>query len=71
MPAFLWRRQRFLKALESLGGLLMGSGRMSLTSKLPNGQIFISYPRYTWNIAASQASERGQNLGAEAPPFPK
>jgi hypothetical protein len=67
IPAFLWRRQGFLKTLEYLGGLLMGSGRMSLTGKLPNGQIFISYPRYTWNIAASQASVRGQNLGEMGP----
>ena len=44
IPDFLWRRQGFLKSLEYLGGLFMGSGRVSLTGRLPNGQRFISIP---------------------------
>lgn len=67
IPDFLWRRQTFLKLLERLGGSVMGSGRMSLTGRLPNGQRFITQPRYMWNIAATQARVRGQDLGEMAP----
>lgn len=67
IPDFLWRRQLFLKLLERLGGVVMGSGRMSLTGRLPNGQWFITHPRYMWNIAATRARVRGQDLGEMGP----
>ncbi len=67
IPGSLWQRQIFLKLLERLGGLFMGSGRLSLTGRLPNGQKFISHPRYMWEISASRAVVRGQNLGEPGP----
>jgi hypothetical protein len=67
VPGFLWRRQGFLKLLERLGGFFMGSGRMSLTGRLPNGQKFITHPRYMWNVASSRASVRGQDVGEMGP----
>jgi len=67
IPDFLWQRQGFLKMLERLGGLAMGSGRMSLTGQLPNGQRFISHPRYMWNVASTRARVRGLELGAMGP----
>ena len=45
----------------------MGSGRLSLTGRLPNGQWFISHPRYMWEISASRATVRGQDLGEMGP----
>ena len=67
LPDFLWRQQGFLRSLEYFGGLFMGSGRMSLTGQLPNGQRFISHPRYMWNITSTRASVRDQNLGEMGP----
>ena len=67
IPGSLWQRQTFLKLLERLGGLFMGSGRMSLTGRLPNGQRFISHPRYMWEISASRAIVCGQDLGEPGP----
>jgi hypothetical protein len=67
IPDYLWQRQSFLKLLESLGSLLMGSGRLSLTGRLPNGQRFISHPRYMWEISASRAIVCGQDLGEMGP----
>jgi hypothetical protein len=67
IPGFLWRRQGFVKSLGYLGGLLMGSGRVGLTGRLPNGQWFISHPRYMWNITSTRASVRSQNLGEMGP----
>lgn len=67
IPDFLWRRRMFLKSLQSLGGWFMGSGRMSLTGRLPNGQWFITQPRYMWNVAASRAWVQGQDLGEMGP----
>jgi hypothetical protein len=67
IPGFLWQRQTFLTLLERLGGFFMGSGRMSLTGRLPNGQRFISHPRYMWEINTSRASVHGQDLGEPGP----
>lgn len=67
IPDFLWRRQMFLKSLERLGSWFMGSGRMSLTGRLPNGQWFITQPRYMWNVASTRARVQGQDLGEMGP----
>ena len=67
IPDFLWRRRTFLKSLQSLGSRLMGSGRMSLTGQLPNGQWFVTQPRYMWNVAATRARVQGQDLGDMGP----
>ena len=67
IPGFLWQRQAFLKMLERLGGSIMGSGRMSLTGRLPNGQKFITHPRYMWNVASTRARVHGVELGEMGP----
>lgn len=67
IPGVLWRRQVFLKLLERLGSSLMGSGRMSLTGRLPNGQRFVSHPLYMWNVASTRASVRNLELGEMGP----
>ena len=67
IPQALWRRRLFLKSLQSLGGWFMGSGRMSLTGRLPNGQWFITQPRYMWEVASTQAQVQGRDLGDMGP----
>jgi hypothetical protein len=67
IPDFLWRRQGFLKSLEYLGGLFMGSGRVRLAGRMPNGQRFISSPRYSWDVTSTRASVRNQDLGEMGP----
>ncbi len=66
IPDFLWRRESFLRLLGRLGGYL-GAGKMSLTGRLPNGQWFISNPRYLWVVTATKAVVNGEDLGEMGP----
>lgn len=66
IPNPLWRRESFLRVLGRLGGF-MGAGKMNLTGRLPNGQWFISNPRYIWIITATEAEVCGESLGAMGP----
>jgi hypothetical protein len=66
IPDSLWRQEFFLRFLGRLGGF-MGAGKMSLTGRLPNGQWFISKPRYLWVVTATEAVVRGEVLGEMGP----
>jgi hypothetical protein len=66
IPGFLWGRESFLRLMGNLGGF-MGAGKMSLTGRLPNGQWFISNPRYIWIVTATHAVVRGEDLGEMGP----
>jgi hypothetical protein len=66
IPDFLWHRESFLRLMGNLGGF-MGAGKMSLTGRLPNGQRFISNPRYLRIVIATRAVVCGQDLGEMGP----
>jgi hypothetical protein len=66
IPDFLWRRNSFLRVLGDLGGFLE-AGKVSLTGRVPNGQWFISNPRYSWVVTATMAMVRGEDLGEMGP----
>lgn len=66
IPNVLWRQESFLRLLGRLGGFT-GAGKMSLTGRLPNGQRFISNPRYIWVVTATRAVVHGEVLGEMGP----
>jgi hypothetical protein len=66
IPNVLWRQESFLRLLGLLGGFT-AAGKMSLTGRLPNGQWFISNPRYIWVVTATKAVVRGEILGEMGP----
>jgi hypothetical protein len=66
IPDFLWRRNSFLRVLGDLGGFLE-AGKVSLTGRVPNGQWFISNPRYSWVVTDTMAVVRGEDLGEMGP----
>jgi len=63
MPDRWWRSESVLKALSAVGGMLMGSGRLNLTGKVPNGQRFIANPKILWIVESSTAEVCGLGLG--------
>lgn len=67
LPERLWHKERFLKAMSGLAGLLLGAGRIGLTGKAPNGQSFVVAPRQIWMVDSGTASLRGQEFGSVGP----
>jgi hypothetical protein len=67
IPNALYRNAVVLKLIARIGSLTLGAGRLSLTGKVPNGQRFISNPRYLWTVLSSVATLRGQGLGKAGP----
>lgn len=67
IPNALWRRPGFLKYLGMAGSLAMKTGRLSLTGQVPNGQTFLSNPKYIWAIDFSQATVCDEDLGEVGP----
>ena len=56
-----------MKFLGTAGSLAMKTGRLSLTGQVPNGQTFMSNPRYVWAVGSSEATVSGEDLGAVGP----
>jgi hypothetical protein len=67
IPNALWRNPGVLKLLGAAGSLAMKAGHLSLTGHVPNGQTFLSNPKYVWAVGASKAVVRGEDLGETGP----
>jgi hypothetical protein len=67
VPKAVWRNATVLRAIQRVGGSLLGGGNMSLTGRVPNGQTFMANPRYVWAIASSWATVCGEDLGKIGP----
>jgi hypothetical protein len=67
IPNALYRNAAILKLIARIGSLTLGAGRLSLTGKVPNGQRFISNPKYLWTVLSSAATLGGQDLGKVGP----
>ncbi|MET1065323.1 MAG: hypothetical protein ABWX85_10175 [Arthrobacter sp.] len=63
VPERLWRNRTFLRALGAVAGPLLGAGRVALTGRVPNGQIFGARPRQLWRVRESTARLSGHSLG--------
>jgi len=67
IPGAIWRSRRALEYIGRAGSAFMGSGRMTLTGRVPNGQWIMSRPMYMWPISSSTARVKGVDLGRPAP----
>jgi hypothetical protein len=67
VPNALWRNATVLKLIGGVGSLILGAGHLSLTGQVPNGQRYVSNPRYVWTISSSAATVCGQDLGEVGP----
>ncbi|WP_426184939.1 hypothetical protein [Microbacterium sp. TWP3-1-2b2] len=67
LPARSWQSERFLSALGAVAGPSLRAGRIGMTGKTPNEQLFKASPRRMWIVDTSQASVRGEDLGAIEP----
>jgi len=64
LPDRWWRSESVLKAFGTVGGTLMGSGRLNLTGKVPNGQRFVANPKIVWIVESTTAEVCGRSLGS-------
>jgi hypothetical protein len=64
VPAWLERRAWFLRAMGGLAGRLLGTGRLGLAGRAPNGQRFLAVPERVWMVERSAARLAGRDLGA-------
>jgi hypothetical protein len=67
MPRKWWHRPAAVNAVGRAAGVLLGSGRLCLAGKTPNGQTFLANPSRIWVIADSRAVVAGEDLGGLAP----
>jgi hypothetical protein len=67
LPARFWQSERFLSALGAVAGPSLRAGRIGMTGKTPNEQLFKASPRRMWIVDSSQASIRGEDLGVIEP----
>lgn len=63
VPARLWRSAAFLRAMGAVAGPVLGAGRIGLTGRVPNGQVFAARPRWMWFVRESTAVLDGHSLG--------
>jgi hypothetical protein len=67
LPGSLWGRERILRALERMGGRILGVGNLALSGTAPNGQRYWMAPRLLWRVVASVAVLDGEDLGSLSP----
>jgi hypothetical protein len=67
LPAGLWYRAWFLALMGRLAGRLLGTGRLGLAGRVPNGQRFLAVPKQVWMVARSQVRLDGRDLGPMQP----
>jgi hypothetical protein len=63
MPEAWWQRKSILKAMGDTARFALGTGKMNLSGKTPNGHEFIANPLRVWLIRSSQAIVNGLDLG--------
>jgi hypothetical protein len=64
VPETWWTRPRALRAMAIGARVMLATGPLRLSGRLPSGARYFSNPRRLWQIDASRASIRGVDLGA-------
>jgi len=67
MPDTLWKKPTVLAAMAPVAGVALGTGKLRLTGRAPNGQRFIANPLSIWTVPSARATIGGRSLGAVAP----
>src|SRR6266540_4594335 len=67
MPEPLWRNSLVLDIMSRFAGFALGTGRLRMRGRAPNGQSFIANPRLIWTIPRATATLAGVDLGPLGP----
>ncbi len=71
LPDAAWRSPSVMAAMEPLAGALLGTGRVGLHGRVPNGQRFVANPRRLWTVVESRAALAREDFGPPGPVEPQ
>ncbi len=63
LPESAWTNRSMLGVIGRIAGMTLGAGDIRLAGAAPNGQHFMVAPRKVWDVSASRAVLRGEDLG--------
>jgi hypothetical protein len=63
LPESAWTNRSMLGVIGRIAGVTLGAGDIRLSGNAPNGQHFMVAPRKVWEVSASRAVLRGEDLG--------
>ncbi|MBZ5536383.1 MAG: hypothetical protein LAO31_10545 [Acidobacteriia bacterium] len=63
IPEAWWQKRSMLRVMGITSQFLLGTGKMNLVGRTPNGQEFTAIPQRMWLIDSSQAMVKGQDIG--------
>lgn len=67
MPQSAWRSNAVLGSMGPMAGAVLGSGRIGLRGRTPNGQGFKMAPLRVWRVIDGAAEVDGADLGIAGP----
>jgi hypothetical protein len=67
VPDSWWQKQFMLRIMGHAARLFLGTGKMNLAGRTPNGQEFIANPQQVWLVKWSRATVEGVDLGPLGP----
>jgi hypothetical protein len=67
LPDALWRKEAVLKPMGKAASLVLRTGRLGLTGRVPNHQRFITNPTLIWTVQSSTARMGNQDFGSVGP----
>jgi hypothetical protein len=63
VPEAWWQKRITLKAMGHAARIALGTGKMNLAGRTPNGHEFIANPRQVWLVDSSRAVVNGIDIG--------
>ncbi len=67
LPESSWRKPSVLRVMGAASRFVLGTGRINLTGRTPNGHEFIANPRQLWLVKSSRAIISGVDIGPPGP----
>jgi hypothetical protein len=67
VPRSWWQSPRVLSAMSTVARFGLGTGKLRLVGRTPNGQTFAANPRTIWSICDSRAVVCGEEAGEPGP----
>lgn len=67
LPDWFWHERFMLRAMGLAGQVVLGTGRMNLAGRTPNGYEFLANPQQVWLVKSSRAIVNGVDLGPIGP----
>jgi len=67
VPEAWWQKRMTLKMMGHAARIALGTGKMNLAGRTPNGHEFIANPQRVWLIDSSRAVVNGIDLGPLGP----